>query len=74
VLLRLRHKNPQSPGYAVPGGRLTVGVCLTGAVAMAGFAFIAPLLQRPGHLPLEWMLMAAWGTLSLIFSRFSASR
>jgi amino acid transporter len=72
VLLRLRHKSPKSPGYAVPGGRFTLVVCLTGAVAMAGFACFAPLLQRLGHLPPEWMLMAAWGTLSLIFSRFSA--
>ena len=71
VLLRLRHKNPQSPGYAVPGGRLTLLVCLTGVAAMAAFAFFGPLLQHPGQLPLEWMLMAAWATLSLIFSRLS---
>jgi APA family basic amino acid/polyamine antiporter len=74
VLLRLRHKNPQSPGYAVPGGRLTLCICLTGVAAMAAFAFFGPLLQNPGHLPLEWMLMAAWGALSLIFSRIAGPR
>jgi amino acid transporter len=74
VLLRLRHKNPQSPGYAVPGGLPTILVCLAGALLMAGFAFFGPLLQGPAHLPLEWMLMAAWGALSLIFSRSAALR
>lgn len=72
VLLRLRYKNPQSPGYSVPGGRLTIVICLTGALAMAAFAFFSPLLQRPGQLPLEWMLMAAWAAVSLIGSRSSS--
>jgi len=74
VLLRLRHKDARSPGYEVPGGRSAILVCLTGAVLMAGFAFLNPLLQRPGHLPLEWMLMTAWGCASLILSRISATR
>jgi APA family basic amino acid/polyamine antiporter len=73
VLLKLRHTNPISPGFAVPGGVRTVFFCLSGAVLMAGFAFFGPLLQSPGHVPLEWMLMGAWASLTLIFSRFSAN-
>jgi len=69
VLLKLRRQQPKSPGYAVPGGITTILVCLSGAVLMAGFAFFGPLLQNPGHLPLEWMLMVAWATLGLVLSR-----
>jgi amino acid transporter len=71
VLLKLRRQQPKSPGYAVPGGLTTILVCLSGAVLMAGFAFLGPLLQTPGHVPLEWMLMLAWGALGLVFSRLS---
>jgi basic amino acid/polyamine antiporter, APA family len=67
VLLKLRHRQPESPGYAVPGGLPTILVCLSGAVLMAGFAFVGPLLQNPGHVPLEWILMVAWAALGLIF-------
>ena len=72
VLLRLRRRAPDSPGFRVPGGVTTINICLSGAALMAGFAFFGPLLQRPGHLPLEWVLMAAWAALSLIFSRIAA--
>jgi len=69
VLLKLRRALPQSPGFAVPGGLPTILVCLAGALLMAGFAFFGPLLRAPGHLPLEWMLMAAWAALSVFFAR-----
>jgi amino acid transporter len=69
VLVRLRRQAPQSPGFAVPGGLPVIFVCLTGAVLMAGFAFCTPILQNPGHFPLEWMLMGAWGAVSLLLAR-----
>jgi hypothetical protein len=72
VLLKLRHQQPQSPGYAVLGGMPTILVCTSGAVLMAGFAFFGPLLHNPGHLPLEWLLMAVWAALGLTFSRLAA--
>jgi len=72
VLLKLRRRLADSPGYSVPGGVTTIYICLSGALLMAGFAFFGPLLQRPGHVPLEWVLMAAWAALSLIFSRVAA--
>jgi APA family basic amino acid/polyamine antiporter len=74
VLLKLRRQQPESPGYAVPGGLTTILVCLSGAVLMAAFAFFGPILQNPGHLPLEWMLMLAWAVLGLGFSRLAARR
>jgi basic amino acid/polyamine antiporter, APA family len=73
VLLKLRHQQPQSPGYAVPGGMPAILICTSGAALMAGFAFFSPLLHNPGHLPLEWMLMAVWAALGLAFSRLAAA-
>jgi len=72
VLLKLRRQQPKSPGYAVPGAMPTIVLCCSGALLMAGFAFFAPLLQNPGHVPLEWMLMAVWAALGLAFSRLAA--
>ena len=69
VLLKLRRARPESPGFSVPGGLPTILVCLAGALLMAGFAFFGPLLQAPGQVPLEWMLMAAWAALSVFFAR-----
>jgi amino acid transporter len=74
VLLKLRHQEPESPGYAVPGGLATILVCLAGAVLMAGCAFFGPVLQSPRHLPLEWLLMAAWAALGFAVSRLAARR
>jgi APA family basic amino acid/polyamine antiporter len=74
ILLKLRRQQPVSPGYAVPGGQPTVLLCLAGAVLMAGFAFCQPLLEKPGGIPLEWILMGVWATLGLVFSWFAASR
>jgi amino acid transporter len=72
ILLKLRHRQPVSPGYAVPGGRPTILLCLTGAALMAGFAFCQPMLEKPGGIPLEWILMAVWIALGVAFSRLAA--
>jgi amino acid transporter len=74
ILLKLRRQQPVSPGYAVPGGQPTVLLCLAGAVLMAGFAFCQPVLEKPGGIPLEWILMGVWAALGLVFSWFAASR
>jgi len=73
VLLRLRRERRfLSSSFHVPGGVPTIVVCLSGVMSMAGFALFGPYLQRPGHVPLEWILMAGWAVLSLIASRFAA--
>jgi hypothetical protein len=60
------------PATRCPADCLRFFVCCAGAVLMAGFAFFGPLLHNPGHLPLEWMLMAVWAALGLAFSRLAA--
>jgi amino acid transporter len=72
ILLKLRRRRPVSPGYAVPGGTPTVLLCLGGAVLMAGFAFCQPMLEKPGGIPLEWILMAVWVALGVAFGRLAA--
>jgi amino acid transporter len=74
ILLKLRRREPISPGYCVPGGQPTVLLCLAGAVLMAGFAFCQPMLEKPGGIPLEWILMTVWTALGVVFSLFAASR
>jgi hypothetical protein len=41
---------------------------------MAGFAFCQPMLERPGGIPLEWILMAVWVALGVAFGRLAAGR
>ena len=41
---------------------------------MAGFAFRQPVLEKPGGIPLEWILMTVWAALGVVFSSFAASR
>lgn len=65
ILVKLRAQQAESPGYRVPGGRATIGVCLVGALGMAGFALIQPLIQNPHGIPLEWLLMLVWAALGL---------
>jgi basic amino acid/polyamine antiporter, APA family len=72
ILLKLRRRQPLSPGYAVPGGTPTVLLCLGGAVLMAGFAFCQPMLEKPGAIPLEWILMAVWIALGVAFGRLAS--
>jgi basic amino acid/polyamine antiporter, APA family len=72
ILLKLRREQPRPTGYAVPGGVPVILVCVTGTALMAGSAFAGPLLQSPGHIPLEWKLMAAWAALGFALSRIAA--
>jgi hypothetical protein len=32
------------------------------------------VLEKPGGIPLEWILMGVWAALGLVFSWFAASR
>jgi len=74
ILLRLRRQQPESPGFAVPGGTRLIRACLAGALLMAVVAFCAPLLSHPRGIPLEWLLMAAWAALGLSLSGLAQQR
>jgi APA family basic amino acid/polyamine antiporter len=62
-VLRLRRRGGVAE-FQVPGGRGIVWLGLAGSVVMAVVAFAAPYWQR-GGLPLEWELLAAWGSIGL---------
>src|SRR5262249_12978293 len=59
--LKLRRERPELPRpYRLPGGNGVMILAVAVATAMALAAIFEPLLQTRG-LPLEWILMAAWG-------------
>jgi amino acid transporter len=65
VLLRARRVQPTEGVFTVPGGRPAILLALTGAVAMVGIAVGRPLLDHPGGLPLEWVMLLSWGGIGL---------
>jgi APA family basic amino acid/polyamine antiporter len=68
VLLRLRWRRTDKDvsSYVVPGGTPTVVVALIGAVTMIGVALLQPLVNGAGAIPLEWVLLLAWGTVGIV--------
>jgi APA family basic amino acid/polyamine antiporter len=71
-LLRLRRSSGASASYSVPNG---VIVCaLVSASLMIGAAVIAPVVRANGRIPPEWLLLAVWGGLGLVFSGLAVRR
>lgn len=66
VLIRRRSQDSGKPSYTVPGGTTTIVLALLGTIAMIGIALVQPLIQNRGHVPVEWILLCAWGLLGLI--------
>jgi APA family basic amino acid/polyamine antiporter len=68
VLLRLRWRrtNRVVPSYVVPGGTPTILIALVGGITMIGVALLHPLLNGAGTIPLEWVLLLAWGTTGIV--------
>jgi APA family basic amino acid/polyamine antiporter len=74
VLMRQRRTIVLPPStYRVPGGLVTVWIAFLLALLMIGMAIISPVLAHPGHIPVEWLLMAAWGLAGGLYFRTSAS-
>ena len=67
ALLRRRARDSYQPAFSVPGGTPMIVAALAGAVMMIGIALVRPLLAAHGKVPLEWILLAAWAALGLIF-------
>jgi amino acid transporter len=53
--------------YSTPGGVATLTYALIGSAAMTVYVFVDPILQRPGSIPLEWIVIAVWGALGAVF-------
>jgi basic amino acid/polyamine antiporter, APA family len=66
--LRVRRTERSSAlPYATPGGVATLTYALIGSGAMTVYAFVDPMLRRPDSIPLEWIVIAVWGTLGAVF-------
>jgi basic amino acid/polyamine antiporter, APA family len=70
VLLRRRRMDAQNavaqPNFTVPGGKLVILVALVSAIIMISLALIQPLLRGAKTVPLEWVLMGAWGAIGIV--------
>jgi basic amino acid/polyamine antiporter, APA family len=71
VLLRRRHVDTEIPSFTVPGGTPVIVIALVGAGAMIGVALVQPLIHNTGKVPVEWILLAAWGAIGLLVSAFT---
>jgi amino acid transporter len=65
ALLRERRKGLLAPDYTVPGGTVTIWAALLSATAMVGIAIVRPLLIQ-GRMPIELLLLLAWGAIGAI--------
>ncbi len=59
ILLRIRAREGESPGFAVPGGSLTIFLALLGSGSIAAFSIVQPLWHERG-VPLEWKIIGTW--------------
>lgn len=68
VLIKQRRTISLPPStYRVPGGIVTVWLALLLALLMIGTAIISPVLAHPGHIPVEWPLIAAWALIGGLY-------
>jgi APA family basic amino acid/polyamine antiporter len=67
VLINQRRIALQPSTYRVPGGLVTVWIAFLLALLMIGTAIISPVLEHPGHIPVEWLLMAAWALVGGVY-------
>ena len=72
ALVRLRGANAAGPARATLGAAL-VGALICGT-CMIGAAVLAPLLRSHGGIPLEWLLLVAWGLLGILMWRYAMQR
>lgn len=65
VLIRRRRKDVDPPAFVAPGKGF-VWIALAGSAIMGAAAILNPLVQQSDRLPLEWIMIAAWGGLGLL--------
>jgi basic amino acid/polyamine antiporter, APA family len=64
--VRATHQGSSAP-YSTPGGAFTLLYALAGSSGMAVFAFVDPILRRPGKIPAEWIVMGVWASMGMAF-------
>lgn len=65
---RLRKRSPAAPRpFAVPGGRVTIGLAIASAAFSLGLSLYQPYVDARGKLPLEWMMLGGWLVLGAAF-------
>jgi len=74
VLIKQRRTDPGRSAYTVPGGMATAWLALLLAFVMIGTALVSPLLEHPGQIPVEWLLIGVWGAAGGLFYAFVVRR
>jgi hypothetical protein len=65
ILLRQRRIDNRRPSFVVPGGSTTIVAALIGGAAMVGIAIVEPFFKGHATIPVEWVLLLAWGIAGL---------
>jgi basic amino acid/polyamine antiporter, APA family len=66
ALLRIRRTEATSPSFSVPGGTPVIILALIGGILMIGLALIQPILRGSQGMPIEWILLIAWGAIGWV--------
>jgi len=67
-LINARRKHPAAPQpYRITGGVVTVATAILGCLLMFFVSLYQPYVGAEGKLPLEWVVLAAWGLLGVLF-------
>jgi APA family basic amino acid/polyamine antiporter len=74
VLMRRRRTDAKIPAFVAPGGKWFVRAAFVGSIAMGAAAIANPFLEQRGRMPLEWIMIAAWGALGVAVAALSARR
>lgn len=53
--------------YRITGGLVTAATAILGCLLMSFVSLYQPLLGAQGKVPLEWILLVAWGLLGILF-------
>lgn len=66
ALLRLRRAGGALPGYAVPGGRVTITIAAFVSAAISLVALVQPWFGIDHGIPPEWLTIIGWSVLSFV--------
>ena len=72
ILLRQRRIDGRVQTFSVPGGTPTILVAIATASSMILIALADPFLKGQRGIPLEWILLAAWGVLGALIWKITS--
>jgi len=68
AVILLRRRGGSTAPYTVPGGTPAIIFTLIAATTMAITAFAAPIINTPGSVPTEYILLVGWSAAGAVFA------